>query len=105
MDAFSREIYRDIKIHGTKAELVGIMEKNFLELRTFGGKAERIEIGEIDSCSGHGGGDNGLMSDLYKSYNGLPVKHLTYLDESIESHKMAFAAERARMLEQTVDLK
>ena len=28
MTAFSKEIYRDIKIHGTKAELYGIMEKD-----------------------------------------------------------------------------
>ena len=28
--AFSKEIYRDIKIHGTKAELVGVMEKNYI---------------------------------------------------------------------------
>ena len=44
------------------------------------------------------------MNELYKEYNGLPTKNLTYLNESIESHKMAFAAEKARMIEQTVDL-
>lgn len=104
MDAFSREIYRDIKIHGTKAELVGVMEKNFLEMRTFDGKVERIAIENVSANAGHGGGDDGIMNELYKEYNGLPTKNLTYLNESIESHKMAFAAEKARMIEQTVDL-
>ena len=41
MTAFSKEVYRDIKIHGTLAELVGNMEDNFIELRPFGGAVER----------------------------------------------------------------
>lgn len=105
MDAFSRDIYRDIKVHGTKAELVGVMEKNFLEIRPFEGKVRRIAIDKTLATGGHGGGDDGLMNELYKSYNGLPTKHLTYLEESIESHKMAFAAETARVSAQTVDLR
>jgi len=104
MDAFSREIYRDIKIHGTKAELVGIMEKNLLEIRTFGGKTERVKIDHALASGGHGGGDEGIMNELYKDYNGLPTKHLTYLQDSIESHKMSFAAEKARATEETVDI-
>lgn len=105
MDAFSREIYRDIKVHGTKAELVGVMEKNLLEIRVFGGKTERIAVDGVDPSAGHGGGDDGLMFEIYKEYNGFPVKSLTYLKDSIESHKMAFAAEKARVTENTVDLK
>jgi hypothetical protein len=104
MDAFSREIYRDIKVHGTKGELVGVMEKNFLELRTFGGKAERIAIDSESACGGHGGGDNGIMRGIYDDYNGQPSANITYLKDSYESHKMAFAAESARMSETTVTL-
>ena len=104
MDAFSREIYRDIKVHGTKGELVGVMEKNFLELRTFGGKAERIAIDSESVCGGHGGGDNGIMRGVYDDYNGQPSANITYLKDSYESHKMAFAAESARMTETTVTL-
>lgn len=33
LTAFSREIYRDIKIYGTKAELYGVMEENVIEVR------------------------------------------------------------------------
>ena len=104
MDAFSKDIYRDIKIHGTKGELVGVMEKNFLELRTFGGKAERIDVKGEASCGGHGGGDNGIMRGVYEDYNGQTNENITYLAESYQSHKMAFAAEKARVTETVVDL-
>ncbi|MBO4940439.1 MAG: hypothetical protein J6D30_05435 [Clostridia bacterium] len=105
MTAFSNEIYRDIKIHGTKAELVGIMEKKFLEVRPFGGESEQIEFDETNICGGHGGGDNGMMHEIYKEYNGIKSVNVTYLEESIESHKMAFGAETARLMETSVQLK
>lgn len=44
MTAFSREIYRDIKIYGTKAELAGVMEKNLIEIRPFGGEPFKAEV-------------------------------------------------------------
>lgn len=105
MDAFSRDIYRDIKIHGTKAELVGVMEKNFLEIRPFVGEVQRIPFDKTLTDGGHGGGDDGLMAEIYNAYNGMPTKHLTYLKDSMESHKMAFAAETARVTETTVDVR
>ena len=105
MDAFSDKIYRDIKIHGTKAELVGIMEQNFLEIRPFGAKAKRVKIDKSKIAGGHGGGDEGIMEELYNTYNGLPTECITLIDNSIESHKMAFAAETARITETIVHLK
>lgn len=98
MTAFSKEIYRDIKIYGTKAELVGVMENNEIEVRTFGGNVKKIEV-DI-SCAktgGHSGGDFCMMSELYKVLDGKEGKGVTYLDVSIESHLMSFAAERSRL--------
>ena len=96
MTAFSKEIYRDIKVHGTKAELYGIMEKNILELRVFGGETVYYDLDKIKICGNHGGGDNGLMHSLFLERNGVEVEGMTYLDVSIESHKMAFGAENSR---------
>lgn len=76
MTAFSRTIYRGIKVHATKAELVGIMEDNFLELRVLGGGTEVIPIDTADANGNHGGGDIGLMHELYLERNGMPVKIL-----------------------------
>ena len=98
MTAFSKEIYRDIKIHGTKAELYGVMENNCLEIRYFGGETERIDI-NISSYNvgGHNGSDFKMMQSLYRLLNGEQAEGVSYLDISIASHLMSFAAERSRL--------
>ena len=104
MTAFSKEIYRDIKIHGTKAELYGVMEKSVLELRVFGGETIYYDFKDIEISGNHGGGDNGLMHNLFLERNGVAVGGMTYLDVSIDSHKMAFGAEKSRKMGKTVVL-
>lgn len=97
MVAFSKEIYRDIKIYGTKAELVGNMEESFIEIRTFGGEVERVSLAiPNDIVGGHCGGDNYFMQQVYHALNDEPCKGITYLDVSVQSHRMAFAAEESR---------
>lgn len=98
MTAFSKEIYRDLKIHGTKAELVGVVEKNELEIRYFGDGVEKIEIDtSAANVGGHMGGDFFMMNSLYRALNGEKAEGITYLDVSIESHLMSFAAETSRL--------
>ena len=98
MSAFSKEIYRDLKIYGTKAELVGIIENNAFEVRYFGGEVEHITV-DISAANvgGHMGGDYFMMNSLYKALNGEAAEGITYLDVSIESHLMSFAAEESRI--------
>ena len=98
MTAFSKDIYRDIKIHGTKAELVGNMEENFIEVRTFGGDTERF-VPDLSAVNvgGHMGGDYYMMTNVYKSLCGEKCEGITYLDVSIESHVMSFLAEESRL--------
>ena len=98
MTAFSQEIYRDLKVHGTKAELVGCVESNALEIRYFNGEKEKVEI-DISAANvgGHMGGDFFIMNSLFKALNGEEAEGITYLDVSIESHLMSFAAEESRM--------
>ena len=97
MTAFSKRIYRDIKIHGTKAELVGVMEDNCIEIRPFRGDVQRITWENFVDVGGHGGGDKGMMHEIYLTLNGEKTKGVTYLDVSIDSHLMAFAAEDSRL--------
>lgn len=98
MTAFSKEIYRDIKIHGTKAELVGVMENNSYEIRYFGGDVERVNV-DISSANvgKHNGGDFFMMNNVHKELNGEKAEGITYLDVSIESHLMSFSAEESRL--------
>ena len=98
MTAFSQKIYRDIKIHGTKAELVGNMEDNFIEIRYFTGEVEKAEVDTSGVTVGaHMGGDFYMLNSLFKALNGETVEGITYLDVSIESHLMSFAAEQSRL--------
>ena len=98
MTAFSKTIYRDLKIHGTKAELVGVVEDNSIEVRYFGGEVEKITV-DISAANvgGHMGGDYFMMNSLYKALNGESAEGITYLDVSIDSHLMSFAAEESRL--------
>ena len=97
MTAFSKDIYRDIKIYGTKGELVGVMEDNYIEIRPFNGEIKRIHIDTSKAnVGGHMGGDFFMMNELFKELNGEKSVGITYLDESIESHLMCFAAEESR---------
>jgi hypothetical protein len=97
MNAFSKTIYRDIKIHGTKAELVGNMEDLYLELRPFGGEGVRYDFSDANTSGNHGGGDISMMHSLYLERNGQPAPGITYIDVSIDSHRMSFGAERSRL--------
>ena len=97
MNAFSKEVYRDIKIHGTKAELVGNMEALYLELRPFGGEIVRYDFSDANTSGTHGGGDVSMMHSLYLERNGKSAPGITYIDVSIDSHRMSFGAEKSRI--------
>ena len=98
MTAFSKAIYRDIKLHCTKAELYGLMEDNKFEIRYFDKPTEvvTIDLSNVNS-GGHNGGDYYMMNSLYAALNGEKADGITYLDVSIESHFMSFAAEKSRL--------
>lgn len=98
MTGFTKRVYRDLKIFGTKAELYGHMEDNFIEIKPFDGAEKRIEI-DISNASvgGHSGSDFNMMEQLFKVLNGIKGKGVSYLETSIESHLMCFAAEESRL--------
>ncbi len=98
MTAFSKDIYRDIKIYGTKAEIYGNMENNYIEIRYFEGETESINV-DISAANvgGHNGSDYYMMCSLSDVLNGEKADGVTFLDVSIESHLMSFAAEESRL--------
>ena len=104
MNAFSKTIYRDIKIHGTKAELVGNMEALYLELRPFGGEVIKYDFSDANTAGNHGGGDISMMHSIYLERNGQPAPGITYIDVSIDSHRMSFGAEKSRLSGKVVKL-
>ncbi|WP_054028344.1 Gfo/Idh/MocA family protein [Bacillus sp. FJAT-28004] len=106
MTAFTKECDRTIKLMGTKGEIRGSMEKNEIEILYFGtGRRELITFTDQGGHAGHGGGDYGLMRDFVHVIrkNGSQDT-LTSAAKSVESHMMAFAAERSRKEKRVVRL-
>ncbi|MCK9536247.1 MAG: Gfo/Idh/MocA family oxidoreductase [Bacilli bacterium] len=96
--AFSNEIHRSIKIHGTKGEIEGDLEKMEIIVKRYGGEIEIIDVKALASdFSGHGGGDVKMVVDFVRNLReGKAISGLTDINNSIESHRMAFAAEASR---------
>lgn len=104
---------RHIEIYGTKAKLragVFYRENGPGEISVtphFGGKTEIIPLEELTGAdAGHGGGDYGLMHELYDNMLNIPNTDdmTSSIAQSAHSHVMAFATEHARKTGQTVDL-
>lgn len=101
MCAFTQDCYRYFKAMGTKGEIEADMKSNLIRVRRFGQEEEVIDIGQVASdLKGHGGGDSGIIEDLLDmllSGRGA-TERTTTLEDSMESHFMALAAEKSRQL-------
>lgn len=101
--AFTHAVSRTIKIMCTKGEIRAHMERNVIDVHDF--KTDTVKTIEpiIDSEGhvGHGGGDEKLLKDFLELVKvgevdeGTSEKSLAL--NALESHKMAFAAEEARV--------
>lgn len=101
--AFSSRITRIVHLMGTRGEIQGDLAKNLITLTDFASmKKTRIRLDV--PAEGHHGGDRGLTGSFVAGVAGgsaLP----TALSQSLESHLMAFAAEKARREHTVVDFK
>lgn len=106
MTGFTKADYRQTRIFGTRGEIIGngsqIRVFDFLSDNT---KIVEPEVPENNSLSGHGGGDYGLMDNFVAAVaENNPQRILSGPQETLESHLMVFAAERARLENRVVDL-
>lgn len=106
MTAFNEGGGRKTHIFGTKGEIYGdgttLRHYDFLTNKT-----ETIDTRTADASilGGHGGGDYGIMHSFVEAVtHNDPSKVLSGADESLETHRMVFAAERARKDHCVVDL-
>lgn len=106
MCGFTADISRSLKIMGTKGELRAHMEANEIEVRDFV-TLNRHVIRPVIGL-GHGGGDDYLLHSfarLVRSLDPVDRSHsLTSAAISVQSHLMAFAAERSRLEKRVIDL-
>lgn len=97
MTAFTANGGRIMKFFGTLGELVLNEEENFIKVKKFGLPVENISLKELNEGGyGHGGGDSGIIDNLYKILCGETV-NATSLEASVESHLMGICAEESRV--------
>jgi predicted dehydrogenase len=108
VSAFTAHNTRTVKLTGSHGEIRGHLDKNEIEIHDFvTGAIETMQPAR--SAGTHSGGDEGLIDDflhrLDRARAGEPVPDAaTSLVESIDSHLLAFAAERARLERRIVTL-
>lgn len=107
MSAFTNDCSRTLKLMGTKGEIRAAMEKNEIEVIDFEtGTAKQISLETPGGHIGHGGGDFGLIRDFVKLVQqGGQGIGLTSAAHSVQSHLMAFAAERSRVDRMVVNMR
>lgn len=99
MCAFTENCYRYFKAMGTKGEIEGDTLTNTIRVREFGREQEEIDVRTVaQDLKGHGGGDSGIVSDFLDMLleDREATERTTTLENSMESHFMALAAEESR---------
>lgn len=96
MCAFSDQFYRRTHVFLTKGEIYGDLIEKKLYCTIFGQPTRIIDLKE-QFQDAHGGGDYGLIDDLYDIMSGKQRTSRTDIEASLISHKIAFAAEKSRL--------
>ena len=94
VSAFTANNTRTLKLMGTHGELRAHMDYGELRLHTF--RTGQSKTWLVNTQGNHGGGDSALVADWLAYLRG-EADVPTPLAESLDSHRMAFAAERARL--------
>ncbi len=103
MTAFSKDCCRKIHISGTKGEIIGCDKDGYFKLNVFGAWGKKVKIKDTQ-IGGHLGGDSGIVRDfLQYLQNGTGTEKITFIHETLESHKVAFGAEQSRKSGKVID--
>ena len=95
--AYAAEPGRRIVFYGTLGEITLDERVGNIELKVYGGETQKFPlIDPLLGGIGHGGGDEGLIKDLYNILTGK-IPCTTTLAESLESHLIGIAAEESRL--------
>ena len=97
MTAFTQSGGREMRLHGTKGEIIFSEARNFIEVCLYGQPVQTIQIDQLNEGGhGHGGGDSKLIETLYDILEGRASER-TSLASSVESHLIGIAAEESRI--------
>ena len=97
MTAYTADGGRRYHFHGTMGELILEEAENRIIVHKYGKEAEIIDTKSlIEGGYGHGGGDQGLVNQLYSILSGENAA-ATSFEASVESHLMGICAEESRL--------
>lgn len=110
LSAFTNRNHRRIHIMCENGEIYGDDEDNLLEISRFSSNQaaeyDRTQIVPARVGSGHGGGDTGLVDDFLRLAEGSGGEESrSSIGLSVESHLIAYAAERSRVEGRTIEMK
>lgn len=107
MNAFNKG-GRYIRIFGTKGELYAFASDKSITVYTFEDKqTTMVPVPEIEESilGGHGGGDQGIVTDMYDYLNGTYTGcSVADIATSAKNHYISFAAEYSRLHNEVVDI-
>ena len=107
MNAFNKG-GRYIRIFGTKGELYANMSDTEITLFTFDDRQRKtisVKATEESIVGGHGGGDTGIMGELYAYFSGDYTGYKAAdISTSVKNHLLSFAAEESRLEGTVVDM-
>jgi predicted dehydrogenase len=106
MHGHSHLEYRTTRIEGTRSTLLAEFGYggSWIEVRQHHPDRHTRYETSAPPEHGHGGGDEALMASFVRSLSGESSQALTLARQSLESHRMAFAAEQARMEGRVVNM-
>lgn len=103
MDAFTLGDQRETHIRLTHGEIDG--DERTLRVRRFRGAEERVyDFSHLHGKPFHAGADLRLIEDFVDTLSRRDPDLRTSIDNSVESHRICFEAERSRLTGQTVTL-
>lgn len=96
--ATTNSMGRTMHICGTEGDIYTNTDTQTITVQCFGEEPSIIDVNALClDLSGHGGGDRKLIEDVINVVSGGDGNALTEITRSVESHYMAFAAERSRL--------
>lgn len=103
MEMFTNDDTRKTHIRLTGGEIDG-NERTLWVRRFRGGAAETYDFSEIAGQPFHAGADLRLIGDFIRALRDPSQPFLATIDDSIESHRICYAAEQSRKTGQTIQL-
>lgn len=108
LSGLSNKMHRSIKVMCENGDIYGDDSNNIITVTKYSSNSKYTgeeRVINVESAEGfHGGGDYGLMNDFIQEMIEERNESRSSIDDSIESHIMAYAAEEARLTNQVIDI-